>query len=329
MGQPARDPKQKSDDELEIRLDEHGNLIFEEEPEETPPTPPEPNAAPPDGDMDVEQEPGVEGEPVPDDTPDDTDKGDGTDKDDDAYSPDDLKETDFEHIDPNKLPEPLKALYKGMQASYTKKMQSISKPTPPTSPQPDSHEPPAMSQEEARAYLFELAKDEACSLLKIKREEFDDLNPEHVAMLSVATNTVYQAAMAEARKQQMVTERQRQYQELLAKVQEEEPHYDEINQWAMKYVYDELPYKEYQRIMGIFAEGDMEKINGIVNDLRKEWYARFKKQPKKKKVAQPPSVEPGSDNAVTVPTPPNPAEFGRLSVEEQGKWLEENGFVEL
>lgn len=339
-GQPLNpeDPQNPAS-EPEFALSDDGELIINE-PSDDPAPEPEPTDEPVDTPDDPD--PGEEDE-EDSDPPGDNPPADPTDKDGegDAYTPDDIRETDFENIDVSKLPEPLQKLYKGMQASYTKKMQSISRSQPQQAqpqnfqtPQPgpqaqDAHQ--KMTPEDARKYLFDMAKDEACRMLSIKRDDFDELNPEHVATLSTAHGRVYDMARNEAMKQQKVQQAQVEYQNFMVDLRSKDPNFDEISNWGMKYVVDELPYKEYTRVMNAFESADIDRIKEVVNEIREEWYKRNKKEPakKRKKVAPPPVVEPGSSSNADVPTPPDPRELRNMSDDDIAKWLVDNGIASL
>ena len=336
-GQPLNqeDPENPEVSDPEYALDGDGNLVISEPSDEPAPEPENKTEPAPEPEGEDEEEP-VTSEDNSDEEPEDKDGEEN------VYTPEDIRETDFEKIDVSKLPEDLQKLYKGMQASYTKKMQSISKqqsqPQQPQQPQQIPQAQPQqqpqqkqMTPEEARKYLFEMSKDEACRMLNIKRDDFDELNPEHVATLSTAHGRVYDMARNEALKQQKVRQAQADYQSFMSELRSKDPNFDEISNWGMKYVVDELPYKEYTRVMSAFESADIDRIKEVVNEIREEWYRRNKKEPakKKKKVAPPPVVESGSSNEAQVPTPPNPKDLSKMSSDEQAKWLVDNGIASL
>jgi hypothetical protein len=245
------------------------------------------------------------------------------------YSPDEIKELGIEKLDPNKIPPELVPFYKSMQADYTRKTQAVRErekelETLRSQPQPEVHpEQPQMTEQQARDLFFEAAKERAAALLGIKVEDFDEYDARHMSYLTVASQELYGIAQKEAERRTALTEKKRKYDELLGRLREEEPHYDEINQWASAYL-EQLPYKEYSKYMRTFNEGTIEEIGEAIQQIRKAWY-REKQGTRPKET--PPKVETGSTAEEIPPKRMTTANFARMSDEEKADFLRTNGYV--
>ena len=245
------------------------------------------------------------------------------------YTPEEIKDIGIEKLDPNKIPPELVPFYKSMQADYTRKTQAVrerekeletlrSQPQAPVQP-----EQPQMTEQQARDLFFEAAKERAAALLGIKVEDFDEYDARHMSYLTVASQELYGIAQKEAERRTALTEKKRRYDELLGKLREEEPHYDEINAWASVYL-EQLPYKEYSKYMRTFNEGTIEEIGEAIQQIRKAWY-REKQGTRPKET--PPKVETGSTAEEIPPKRMTTANFARMSDEEKADFLRTNGYV--
>lgn len=245
------------------------------------------------------------------------------------YSPDEIKDIGIEKLDPNKIPPELVPFYKSMQADYTRKTQAVREREKElealrSQPQPEVHpEQPQMTEQQARDLFFEAAKERAAALLGIKVEDFDEYDARHMSYLTVASQELYGIAQKEAERRTALTEKKRRYDELLGKLREEEPHYDEINAWASVYL-EQLPYKEYSKYMRTFNEGTIEEIGEAIQQIRKAWY-REKQGTRPKET--PPKVETGSTAEEIPPKRMTTANFARMSDEEKADFLRTNGYV--
>lgn len=245
------------------------------------------------------------------------------------YSPDEIKDIGIEKLDPNKIPPELVPFYKSMQADYTRKTQAVREREKElealrSQPQPEVHpEQPQMTEQQARDLFFEAAKERAAALLGIKVDDFDEYDARHMSYLTVASQELYGIAQKEAERRTALTEKKRRYDELLGKLREEEPHYDEINAWASVYL-EQLPYKEYSKYMRTFNEGTIEEIGEAIQQIRKAWY-REKQGTRPKET--PPKVETGSTAEELPPKRMTTANFARMSDEEKADFLRMNGYV--
>jgi len=245
------------------------------------------------------------------------------------YTPEEIKDIGIEKLDPNKIPPELVPFYKSMQADYTRKTQAVRErekelETLRSQPQAPVHpEQPQMTEQQARDLFFEAAKERAAALLGVKVEDFDEYDARHMSYLTVASQELYGIAQKEAERRTALTEKKRRYDELLGKLREEEPHYDEINAWASVYL-EQLPYKEYSKYMRTFNEGTIEEIGEAIQQIRKAWY-REKQGTRPKET--PPKVETGSTAEELPPKRMTTANFARMSDEEKADFLRMNGYV--
>lgn len=245
------------------------------------------------------------------------------------YSPDEIKELGIEKLDPNKIPPELVPFYKSMQADYTRKTQAVRERERElealrSQPQPEVHpEQPQMTEQQAHDLFYEAAKERAAALLGIKADDFDEYDAKHMTYLTVASQELYAMAQREMARRSHLSEKKRKYDELLGKLREEEPHYDEINQWASAYL-EQLPYKEYSKYMRTFNEGTIEEIGEAIQQIRKAWY-REKQGARPKET--PPKVETGSTAEELPPKRMTTANFARMSDEEKADFLRTNGYV--
>ena len=245
------------------------------------------------------------------------------------YSPDEIKEVGIEKLDPNKIPPELVPFYKSMQADYTRKTQAVREREKElealrSQPQPEVHpEQPQMTEQQAHDLFYEAAKERAAALLGIKADDFDEYDAKHMTYLTVASQELYAMAQREMARRSHLSEKKRKYDELLGKLREEEPHYDEINQWASAYL-EQLPYKEYSKYMRTFNDGTVEEIGEAIQQIRKAWY-REKQGTRPKET--PPKVETGSTAEEIPPKRMTTANFARMSDEEKADFLRTNGYV--
>lgn len=245
------------------------------------------------------------------------------------YSPDEIKDIGIEKLDPNKIPPELVPFYKSMQADYTRKTQAVREREKElealrSQPQPEVHpEQPQMTEQQAHDLFYEAAKERAAALLGIKADDFDEYDAKHMTYLTVASQELYAMAQGEMARRSHLSEKKRKYDELLGKLREEEPHYDEINQWASAYL-EQLPYKEYSKYMRTFNEGTVEEIGEAIQQIRKAWY-REKQGTRPKET--PPKVETGSTAEEIPPKRMTTANFARMSDEEKADFLRTNGYV--
>lgn len=245
------------------------------------------------------------------------------------YTPEEIKDIGIEKLDPNKIPPELVPFYKSMQADYTRKTQAVrerekeleslrSQPQPAVQP-----EQPQMTEQQARDLFFEAAKERAAALLGVKVEDFDEYDARHMSYLTVASQELYGIAQKEAERRTALTEKKRRYDELLWKLREEEPHYDEINSWASVYL-EQLPYREYSKYMNTFQNGSIEEIGEAIQGIRKAWY-REKQGARPKET--PPPVETGSNADEVPPKRTSLKAFAKMDEEEKADFLRTNGYV--
>ena len=248
------------------------------------------------------------------------------------YTPEEIRNIGIDRLDPKKIPPELVPFYKSMQGDYTRKTQLLrerekeleaSRMAPQPMPQQEIPQQPQMSEKEAQDIFFKTAKQRAASMLGVDEKDFDEYDARHMSYLSIASQELYSMAQREMERQRSVEQKKRQYNELLARLKDEEPHYDEINQWAATYV-ENLPYKEYSKYMKTFQQGDIPEIEQALQSIRKAWYQQ-KKAAAPKDV--PPSVETGSTYDEEPKKRLTTRAFASMSDDERVEFLKANGYV--
>ena len=130
-------------------------------------------------------------------------------------------------------------------------------------------------------------------------------------------------AQQEMARQAHVQQKRNQYYELLGRLRQEEPHYDEINQWAASYI-ENLPYKEYSKYMRTFQQGDIAEIETAIQSIRKAWYQNRKAAAPKE---TPPPVETGSASDEEPKKRLTTKAFAAMSDDDRVEFLKANGYV--
>ena len=250
------------------------------------------------------------------------------------YTPDEIRDIGLDKLDPKRIPPELVPFYKSMQGDYTRKTQSLrekekelealrAQPPQPQTQQPVQPQQPQMTEQEAQDLFFKTAKQRAAAMLGIKEDDFDEYDAKHMSYLTVASNDLYTQAQQEMNRRRYVEEKRHKYNELLGKLKQEEPHYDEINQWALGYV-ETLPYKEYSKYVRTFNEGSIEEIEGVIQQIRKAWYQQKKAAVPKE---APPTVESGSNAEEEPRKRITTRQFAAMTPEEKAEFLRDNGYA--
>lgn len=242
------------------------------------------------------------------------------------YTAEEVATLGIDKIDPTRLPPELVPLYKSLQADYTRKTQQIAElrrsletPAKPELPvQPQAQPPSDMAD---RIYTATVQR--ACDLMGVSREAFDEFDPKCQVFLSIAGQQLYTEAAQQSAAQQQAVARESQYNSMLERYRQTEPHYEEISAYADEWV-SNLPFKQYQETMRVLAQGSMDEIEAkVVQEVRKAWYAKNGTATP----ATPPVVETGRPAAAAPPGAALPVSFGRMSAEEQAQILVKAGLV--
>ena len=244
------------------------------------------------------------------------------------YTPEEIRDIGIDKLDPKKIPPELVPFYKSMQGDYTRKTQLLKEREKELEAQrmaavQQEPQQPQLSEREAQDLFFKTAKQRAASMLGIEEKDFDEYDARHMSYLSVASQELYTMAQREMERQHSVEQKKRQYNELLARLRQEEPHYDEINQWAATYV-ENLPYKEYSKIMQTFQRGEIGEIEQALQSIRKAWYQQ-KKAAAPREI--PPPVETGSASDDEPKKRLTTRAFAAMSDDERVEFLKANGYV--
>ena len=247
------------------------------------------------------------------------------------YTPEEIRDIGIDRLDPKKIPPELVPFYKSMQGDYTRKTQLLrerekeletqrmaAQPMPPQQPPQ-----PQMTEKEAQDLFFKTAKQRAASMLGVDEKDFDEYDARHMSYLSIASQELYSMAQQEMARQATIQQKRNQYNELLGRLRQEEPHYDEINQWAATYI-ENLPYKEYSKYMRVFQQGDIGEIENAIQSIRKAWYQNRKAAAPKE---VPPPVETGSTSDEEPKKRLTTRAFAAMSDDERVEFLKANGYV--
>lgn len=248
------------------------------------------------------------------------------------YTPEEIRDIGIDKLDPKKIPPELVPFYKSMQGDYTRKTQLLrerekelesSRMAAQPMPQQEIPQQPQMSEKEAQDLFFKTAKQRAASMLGVDEKDFDEYDARHMSYLSIASQELYSMAQQEMARQAHVQQKRNQYNELLGRLRQEEPHYDEINQWAASYI-ENLPYKEYSKYMRTFQQGDIEEIETAIQSIRKAWYQNRKAAAPKE---TPPPVETGSASDEEPKKRLTTKAFAAMSDDDRVEFLKANGYV--
>jgi len=253
------------------------------------------------------------------------------------YTPEELKQTEFEKIDPFKLPPELQELYKSMQAPFSKATQQLAQ----TKSQyeqflaqqqqfqqqqqvPQVQQPTQPQTFDKKAYynkLFETAK---TVVENDFQEVFDELNPQHQTALVDAVTEL---------KQQFYTQQGQinQVQQVISAFAQE-PDWKEIDSYA-KWRITKLPFEVAEPLMQRIKEGDAAALHAALSIARDELRA-VKRQQQQPQIQQPqqqakiPFVEsPGSGSGQEFQRKPDYTQMRGKSTDELARMVQEWGLV--
>ena len=231
------------------------------------------------------------------------------------YTPEELAKLELEQINPDRLPPELKPYYEALLKTHKDEAgEEITQTKQPT-----------LSSED----LYKLVEEEAKKRVEARFGKFDELNPSHVTALAV-----------EAAKLTQELERKLAVQRKIEELRAQEPYFNEINKYIMQKIED-LPAREYKKIMAAIQNDDFEAFYPFWEKMRKEFYqeklgktlqsnepAKTTEQTQVKEPApEPPKVEGAGKGEVETPPQINPRDFARMSEDEQAEALIKLGLV--
>lgn len=215
------DSTEEDGQKAEFRLDENGRIIFLHDDDETDDT----------DDEDIDEEPADDGDDEPDDTP---QKEQAPEK----YTAQQLKDLDFEDLDPKKIPEEMLPWYRSMQGAFTRKMQKLAeKEKTLTQEQPPKQEEQTLDVKQHIQGLASLARFQACQVLGIESEDFDRTDDDHEAAYQIALMNINKVVDETVSKEKALMT----FDEEMADIDAD---YYAIKQWAKESYINRMPYDD-------------------------------------------------------------------------------------
>jgi len=234
------------------------------------------------------------------------------------YSPEELAALDFHEIDPSRLPPEVRPYYEEVAKTMNVAPPSVEGPQPQQPPQGDPLDA-----------LYETAKKRVEAKLG---KPFDELDPKHIAALSLEVNAVAQEAQRMQRARAFVQQ-----------VASQEPYFAQIDAYAQQKL-AEMPYKEAVRIQQAIAVGDVETVAKFWEETRKEWYEKTfnqkgqapatqttqatQPQPQAKRGPEPVAVESAGDRPVGQKPRIRADKFGQMTDDDKIEFLLKHGYVD-
>ncbi|RKX63935.1 MAG: hypothetical protein DRP34_00580 [Thermodesulfobacteriota bacterium] len=231
------------------------------------------------------------------------------------YTPEELARLELNQIDPARVPPELKPYYEAILKAEAQKGQE-------------------QSQEQAQVpdekQLYDLIQAEARRRVEMKLgETFDELNPKHLTALAV-----------EAAKVSQEIERKMMVQQKINELKAQEPYFDQINEY-IKQKLEDLPAKEYLKIISAIQNDDLNTFLPFWERMRKEFYqeklgktlqsnelTKTTEQAQANQPApEPPKVEGAGKGEVETPPKINPQDFAKMKTEEQAEALIKLGII--
>ena len=227
------------------------------------------------------------------------------------YTPEELANLEFSQIDPARVPPELKPYYEAILKAEAQKRQAQIQPQQ----LPDEKE------------LYDFVQSEARKRVEQKLgEQFDELNPKHLTALAIEA-----AKLTQEIEKKMVVQRK------INELRAQEPYFDQINEY-IKQKLDDLPAREYKKIMAAIQNDDLDVFLPFWEKMRKEFYQeklgkanateKIQAQPKQSQSEpEPPKVEGAGKGEVETPPTVKPQDFAKMSPEEQAEALIKLGII--
>ena len=228
------DSTEENGQKAEFRLDENGRIVFlHDDDDETDD----------EDDEEIDEEPADEEDDEPDDTP---KKEQAPEK----YTAQQLKDLDFEDLDPKKIPEEMLPWYRSMQGAFTRKMQKLAeKEKGLAQEQPPKQEEQTPDVKQHIQGLANLARFQACQVLQIEPEDFDRTDDDHEAAYQIALMNINKAVDETVKKEKALMT----FDEEMA---ESDADYYAIKQWAKESYINKMPYDDRLGLEDAVARGD-------------------------------------------------------------------------
>ncbi|RLI97987.1 MAG: hypothetical protein DRP00_03010 [Candidatus Aenigmatarchaeota archaeon] len=237
------------------------------------------------------------------------------------YTPEELARLEFSQIDPSRVPPDLRPYYEAILRAEAQRKQEELKL--------QQQEQPQVLDEKQ---LYDAIQEEARKRVELKLgEKFDELNPKHLTALAI-----------EAAKITQEVEKKRAVQRKINELKSQEPYFDQINEYIRQKL-DDLPAREYKKIVAAIQNDDLETFLPFWERMRKEFYKEklgkelqnesakasetIEQFQTKKTAPEPPKVEGAGKGEVETPPQISPQDFARMSPEERAEALIKLGIV--
>jgi len=232
------------------------------------------------------------------------------------YTPEELARLEFSQIDPSRVPPDLRPYYEAILRAEAQRKQEELKL--------QQQEQPQVLDEKQ---LYDAIQEEARKRVELKLgEKFDELNPKHLTALAI-----------EAAKITQEVEKKKAVQQKINELKAQEPYFDQINEY-IKQKLDDLPAREYKKIVAAIQNDDLEIFLPFWERMRKEFYKEklgkelqnseaAEKSQVKQEAPEPPKVEGAGKGEVETPPQISPQDFARMSPEERAEALIKLGIV--
>ena len=241
------------------------------------------------------------------------------------YTPEELARLEFSQIDPSRVLPDLRPYYEAiLRAEAQRKQEEL------RLQQQEQLQPQSQVLDEKQ--LYDAIQEEARKRVELKLgEKFDELNPKHLTALAI-----------EAAKITQEVEKKRMVQQKINELKTQEPYFDQINEY-IKQKLDDLPAREYKKIVAAIQNDDLDVFLPFWERMRKEFYkeklgkelqnesvkaSEAIERPQVKKTApEPPKVEGAGKGEIETPPQISPRDFARMSLEEKAEALIKLGIV--
>jgi len=197
------------------------------------------------------------------------------------YTPEEVARLELHEIDPTRLPPELRPYYEALL-----KEQAVAQDVP---------EPQIPDPRKEIETIYNVAKQRVEVLLG---EKFDELNPKHIAALSLEVGKISQEVA-----------RQKAVQQKYFELRKSEPYFDQIDAYARQKL-ETLPYREAKRIEQAILAGNFDVLFSFWESCRREFYQKLEasKQPQAQAQSQ------------TKPEPTPVEEPGKGEVEQKKRF---------
>lgn len=231
------------------------------------------------------------------------------------YAPEEVRATDFEKLDPARIPQELLPWYKSMQAGFTRKTQELAQQKRAVQEMLEQARggTPAMDQESPQGYVQGMVSAAQDQVERLFNQEYDEFNPAHAAAMTLLQQLYADANQAAGRREVLGG--------LESELRSQDGNYDEIYDFARAKA-TELPYRDYVRLQEAFSRGDAGVLRSYYEAARRHYYAEKQGVRTGEKRGQAPRLEGAGNGAAVGKEPPNFAELGRLkSFDDKLVWL--------